>query len=56
MHSRGDLIAPLEAGRAMASAIPDARFVVLPGRNHVLLEDDPAADRFWEETSLFLQH
>jgi pimeloyl-ACP methyl ester carboxylesterase len=55
LHCRGDLIAPLEAGRAMASGIPGARFIVLPGRNHVLLEDDPAAERFWEEMRLFLE-
>jgi class 3 adenylate cyclase/pimeloyl-ACP methyl ester carboxylesterase len=55
MHSRGDLICPLEAGRAMAAGIPGARFVVLPGRNHVLPEDDPAAERFFEEIALFLR-
>jgi class 3 adenylate cyclase/pimeloyl-ACP methyl ester carboxylesterase len=54
LHTRGDLICPLEAGRAMASGIPGARFVVLPGRNHVIPEDDPAADRFFEEVRLFL--
>jgi pimeloyl-ACP methyl ester carboxylesterase len=54
MHARGDLICPIEAGRQMASKIDGARFVALPGRNHVLPEDDPAAERFFEEVRLFL--
>jgi hypothetical protein len=39
----------------MASRIPGARFVVLPGRNHILPQDDPAAERFFEEIALFLR-
>jgi pimeloyl-ACP methyl ester carboxylesterase len=54
MHTRGDLLCPLQAGRDLAAAIPNARFVVLQGRNHVIPEDDPAADRFFEELRLFL--
>jgi class 3 adenylate cyclase/pimeloyl-ACP methyl ester carboxylesterase len=55
MHTRGDLICPLEAGRQMAAGIPGARFVVFPGRNHIIAEDDPAAERFFEEIKLFLR-
>jgi pimeloyl-ACP methyl ester carboxylesterase len=55
MHSRGDLICPLSAGREMAAGIPGARFVVFPGRNHCLIEGEPAAERFWEEVELFLR-
>lgn len=54
MNTRGDITAPLETARAMASGIPGARFVVLPGNNHILLEDEPATDRFFEELDLFL--
>jgi pimeloyl-ACP methyl ester carboxylesterase len=54
MNTRGDITAPLEAAKAMASGIPGARFVVLPGNNHILLEDEPATDRFFEELDLFL--
>jgi pimeloyl-ACP methyl ester carboxylesterase len=54
MHTRGDLICPLEAGRQMAAGIPGARFLVFPGRNHILPEDDPAAERFFDEIQLFL--
>jgi pimeloyl-ACP methyl ester carboxylesterase len=54
MHVRGDLLCPVEAGRAMASGIPGARFIALPGKNHMFSEDEPACDRFFEEMRLFL--
>jgi pimeloyl-ACP methyl ester carboxylesterase len=55
MHVRDDLICPMEAGREMAAGIPGAQFVVLPGRNHLFLEDEPATQRFFEEMRLFLR-
>ncbi len=55
MHARGDLMVPFEAGRQLAAGIPGARFVALPGRNHLFLEHEPASDRFFEEISLFLR-
>jgi pimeloyl-ACP methyl ester carboxylesterase len=55
LHVRGDVFVPFEAGRKMAEHIPGARFVALEGRNHVLLEDDPASARFFEEVRLFLR-
>lgn len=54
MHARGDLMVPLEAGRELASGIPGARFVTFEGRNHFFLEHEPATQRFFEETRLFL--
>jgi pimeloyl-ACP methyl ester carboxylesterase len=54
LHVRGDMIVPVDAGRAMASQIPGARFVALPGQNHLFLEHEPASDRFFEEINLFL--
>jgi len=54
LHTRGDAINPLAAGRQLADGIRGARFVALPGRNHLFLEDEPAADRFFEEIELFL--
>jgi pimeloyl-ACP methyl ester carboxylesterase len=54
LHSRGDAMVPIEAGRLLAAAIPGARFVALPGQNHMLLEDEPATPRFFEELRLFL--
>jgi pimeloyl-ACP methyl ester carboxylesterase len=38
----------------MAARIPGARFVLLEGRNHMLLEHDPASQRFKEELVAFL--
>ena len=41
-HRQGDLCVPVEAGRKLASAIPNAQFELLPGNNHwmLALEDD----------------
>jgi pimeloyl-ACP methyl ester carboxylesterase len=54
MHVRGDLICPIEAGRQMAAGVPGARFIALPGKNHLFLEHEPASDRFFEGINLFL--
>ncbi len=54
MHARGDAQVPMEAGRQMAAGIPDARFVALQSNNHILLGQDPAMQRFFEEIDLFL--
>lgn len=54
MHSRGDAMVPIEAGRLLAAHVPNARFVALPGQNHMLLEDEPATARFFEELHSFL--
>ena len=42
LHSKYDQRIPLEQGRELASAIPNARFVPLESRNHILLDDEPA--------------
>jgi pimeloyl-ACP methyl ester carboxylesterase len=54
MHARGDLVSTFEMGQRMASAIPGARFVALQSKNHLLLENEPAAKRLFEEIELFL--
>ena len=54
MHVRGDAQIPLEVGRQMAAGIPGAKFVVFQGNNHILLEQDQATQRFFEELNLFL--
>jgi class 3 adenylate cyclase/pimeloyl-ACP methyl ester carboxylesterase len=54
MHVRDECVAPFELGRQMAAGIPGARFVALPGKNHIFLEHEPACDRFFEEIELFL--
>jgi len=55
MHVRNDQMVPFEVGRQLAAGIPGARFIALPGRNHLFLEHEPASDRFLEEISLFLR-
>jgi class 3 adenylate cyclase/pimeloyl-ACP methyl ester carboxylesterase len=55
MHVRDDQIVPIETGRQLAAGIPGARFIALPGRNHLFLEHEPASDRFFEEIGLFLR-
>jgi pimeloyl-ACP methyl ester carboxylesterase len=54
MHARGDGQVPFELGRQLATEIPGAKFVALQSSNHVLLEQDQATQRFFEEISLFL--
>jgi class 3 adenylate cyclase/DNA-binding winged helix-turn-helix (wHTH) protein/pimeloyl-ACP methyl ester carboxylesterase len=54
MHARGDLQVPAECGRQLAAGIAGAKFVMLQGNNHILLEQDPATHRFFEEVNLFL--
>jgi pimeloyl-ACP methyl ester carboxylesterase len=54
MHARDDARVPFDAGRRMAAGIPGARFVSLPSRNHLILEDEPAFGRFLQEIRAFL--
>ena len=53
-HVRGDAMVPFEAGRRLAAAIPNARFVPLEGRNHILRADEPAWPVFKKELNDFL--
>ena len=54
MHVRDDSLVPIKLGRELAAGIPGARFVALPGKNHVPLEQDPGLPRFFEELNEFL--
>jgi len=42
LHARHDEIVPFDAGKQLAAEIPDAQFVPLDSRNHILLADEPA--------------
>lgn len=42
VHSRGDVIHPIDQGRILASEIPNARFVMLDSNNHIPVPQDPA--------------
>ena len=53
LHGRGDAVTPISEGRRIATEIPDARFVELESRNHILLEHEPAWQRFQEAVAEF---
>jgi len=53
-HVRGDSMVPFEAGRRLAAAIPNARFLPLKGKNHILRADEPAWLIFTKELNEFL--
>ncbi len=55
LHATGDAVAPFSEGRKVASLIPGARFVPLEGKNHILLETEPAWTRFVDEVRRFLR-
>jgi pimeloyl-ACP methyl ester carboxylesterase/DNA-binding CsgD family transcriptional regulator len=54
IHARDEAAVPLSEGLLFASGIPGAQFVALEGRNHILLESEPAWNRFCEEFSSFV--
>jgi len=54
LHSVGDDLVPFDLGRELAIGIPDARFVALDSRNHILLADEPAFQRFLDELRRFV--
>lgn len=53
-HPEDERVVPFEEGRLLASMIPNAEFVPLPGRNHILLADEPAWKVFAERLGEFL--
>jgi pimeloyl-ACP methyl ester carboxylesterase/DNA-binding CsgD family transcriptional regulator len=53
LHARRDEVVPFSQGQLLASAIPNARFVELDSANHVLLESEPAWQRFKDEVIAF---
>jgi pimeloyl-ACP methyl ester carboxylesterase len=54
MHCRHDAAIPFDQSRAIASLIPGARFVLLEGRNLIILQHEPAWPRFSAELRAFL--
>ena len=54
LHARDDAVCPMSEGRLLASGIPGAEFVELDSRNHVLLEHEPAWQRFQEAVLAFV--
>jgi len=54
LHPKDDEMVRFEQGRRLASLIPGARFVPLPGRNHIPFPQEPAWAGFVRETRQFL--
>ena len=55
LHSRHDGRIPFAEGHLIAHSIPNAQFVPLESRNHLLLEHQPAWRQFLDETARFVR-
>lgn len=55
LHSRDDDIVPISEGHILAAGISDAQFIELDSKNHVLLETEPAWERFCDEVLEFME-
>jgi DNA-binding CsgD family transcriptional regulator len=54
LHAREDAAVPLSQGHVLAAGIPNAQFVELDSKNHILLEHEPAWARFEDEVLAFV--
>lgn len=54
IHSSGDRRIPLSSGREIAATIPNAEFVSLNSDNHLLIENEPAANEFVDAVRQFI--
>jgi pimeloyl-ACP methyl ester carboxylesterase len=54
LHGRGDARVPFEHGLGLARAIPNARFVALESKNHLILSHEPAWQHYVHELCGFL--
>jgi pimeloyl-ACP methyl ester carboxylesterase len=54
IHARNDGVQPLSEGKKLAAAIPNAQFLMLDSRNHVLLEHESGWLIFFEELDAFI--
>ena len=54
LHSRSDEVVPVDEGRMLAGGLAGAEYVELDSRNHVLLESEPAWQRFQEAVLQFV--
>jgi len=55
LHSRDDDVIPIAEGHILASGIPGAQFVELDSKNHILLDNEPAWERFCAEVLDFME-
>jgi class 3 adenylate cyclase/pimeloyl-ACP methyl ester carboxylesterase len=54
LHSRHDAMVTFNAGRQLAASIPDALFVPLESKNHILMGNEPAWLQFVAEIRRFV--
>jgi pimeloyl-ACP methyl ester carboxylesterase/DNA-binding CsgD family transcriptional regulator len=54
LHSRDDDVCPILEGHVLAAGIQGAQFVELDSKNHILLEHEPAWERFCDEVLEFM--
>jgi DNA-binding winged helix-turn-helix (wHTH) protein/pimeloyl-ACP methyl ester carboxylesterase len=54
LHARGDARVPFEHGLTLARSIPNARFLALESKNHLILSHEAAWPRFTSELCGFL--
>lgn len=54
LHSRDDDVIPIAEGHILAARIPNAQFIELDSQNHILLETEPAWERFCTEVLDFM--
>jgi DNA-binding NarL/FixJ family response regulator len=54
LHARQSAVLPFDDGRKVAALVPDARFVPLESRNHILMNTEPAWQQFVNEIDEFL--
>jgi pimeloyl-ACP methyl ester carboxylesterase/DNA-binding CsgD family transcriptional regulator len=55
LHASGDAVVPIAEGHILAAGIPGAQFIELDSKNHVLLENEPAWERFCDEVLQFME-
>jgi pimeloyl-ACP methyl ester carboxylesterase/DNA-binding CsgD family transcriptional regulator len=55
LHASGDAVVPITEGHILAAGIPGAQFIELESKNHILLENEPAWERFCEEVLKFME-
>lgn len=53
LHASGDAVVPITEGRILAAGIPGAQFIELDSKNHIILENEPAWERFCDEVLKF---
>jgi pimeloyl-ACP methyl ester carboxylesterase/DNA-binding CsgD family transcriptional regulator len=54
LHARDDVVSPIAEGHILAAGIPGAQFIELDSKNHILLEHEPAWERFCNEVLEFM--